>query len=105
MVFQQSHHNPCIYTHSGGDPFIIRVYVDDIVLASRNAKHTEVKRGLAKKFEIKDLCELSYFLGVDIKTCKNGAIWMGQSTYTESTLRMYGMKESKAVSTPVDIGI
>ena len=30
---------------------------------------------------------------------------MGQSTYTESTLRKYGMEESKAVSTPVDIGI
>ena len=106
MRFQQSYHNPCIYTHSGGDPFIIGVYIDDMVLASRNANHTEeVKIGLAKKFEIKDLGELSYFLGVNIKTCKNGAVWMGQSTYSESTLRKYEMEESKAVSTPVDIGI
>lgn len=30
---------------------------------------------------------------------------MGQSTYTENTLRKYGLKELKAISTPVDIGI
>ena len=30
---------------------------------------------------------------------------MGQSTYTESILKKYGMEEAKAISTSVDSGI
>ena len=92
-----------IYTLSGGATFIIGVYVDDIILAGKDHKQMEeIKRILAKTFDIKDLGELKYFLGVKID--KIGTVWIGQPMYTENVLKKYGMEDAKAVSTPVDVG-
>ena len=63
----------------GGKILIISVHVDDIVLAGNSSKQIDkVKRAISKKFEIKDLEELKYFLSVKIVTnYKNGTIWIG----------------------------
>ena len=48
--------------------FYIGVYVDDIILAGKTeSKLTEVKSGLSRKFDIKDLGELNYFLGMKVE--------------------------------------
>ena len=53
---------------------------------------------------MKDLGELNYFLGVQVsQDHKNGKVWIGQSTFTESILRKYGMEDAKPVKTPVDV--
>ena len=53
----------------GGKILIISVYVDDIVLAGNSSRQIDkVKRAISKKFEIKDLEELKYFLSVKIVT-------------------------------------
>ena len=45
--------------------FYIGVYVDGIILAGKTErKLTEVKTGLSRKFDIKDLGKSKYFLGV-----------------------------------------
>ena len=47
--------------------FIIAVYVDDILLARKSDERmTEVKRALSERFDVKDLGERHYFLGVNI---------------------------------------
>ena len=104
MGFKQSSNDPCIYTLSGGETFIIGVYVDDVILAGKDCKQMEeIKRKLAEKFDIKDLGELKYFLGVNIKV-NNGSVWIGQPLYVEKLLKKYGMENAKAIRTPVDIG-
>ncbi len=51
---------------AGGDVFFIGVY-DDIVLAGRSDERIkEVKDAIAKKFEIKDMGQLHYFLGMTV---------------------------------------
>ena len=67
MGFAQTSSDPCIYIAKGGEPFIIRIYVDIILLAGKNNKQiSEVKLALAERFDVKDLGELNYFLGVKI---------------------------------------
>ena len=52
---------------SEGDPFIIAVYVDEILLAGEEDKQMlEVKQALSKRFQVKDMGELHDFLGVRI---------------------------------------
>ena len=110
MGFEQSSSDPCIYTLSEGATFIIGVYVDDIILAGKDHKQMEeIKRILAKTFDLKDLGELKYFLGVKIRvnhnSCKpQGTVWIGQPMYIENVLKKYGMEDAKAISTPVDVG-
>ena len=59
MGFVQAASDPCIYTSSGGEMFMIGVYVDDIILTGKSDKRMkEVKKDLAKKFNIKDMGKL-----------------------------------------------
>ena len=57
-----------------------------------------MKTDLSRKFDTKDLGELSYFLGMKI-----GSVWIGQRAYTENMLKNVGLEDCKPVSTPVDI--
>ncbi len=105
MGFVQTPSDPCIYTTETDEMFIIAVYVDDILLAGHsNKRMTEVKKLLARHFELTDMGELTQFLGVKIvQKPKTEEIWMGQTTYTKSVLKKFEMENSKPVATPVDI--
>ena len=105
MGFSQTKGDPCIYTAQHGEPFIIGVYVDDILLASKSDKRlAEVKATLADEFHMKDMGELHHFLGVKIiQRHETGEIWMGQSVYTRNVLEKLGMTNSKPMPTPVDV--
>lgn len=102
--FVQSESDPCIYRESSGELFLLGVYVDDIVMASKSqARLKEVKKSLAKRFDIKDLGKLHHFLGMKIiQDEATGKVWVGQQAYTESLLRKFGMEDAKPVATPVD---
>lgn len=102
--FQQHSSDSCLYVSGQKDElFIIAVYVDDLILATRNKKRMDVvKKLLANQFEVKDLGELNYLLGVTVKQDhSSNSVWIGQPTYTSNILDRFGMSESKAVVTPV----
>ena len=83
----------------------IGVYVDDIILAAKNEKQLkQVKENLSNKFDIKDLGELKYFLGIKVEQNKeSGSISIGQPAYTENLLKGLGMQDSKPTSTPAEV--
>ena len=106
MGFEQANSDPCIYTASGGELFLIAVYVDDIILAGRSdLRMKEVKDAIAGKFTVKDLGELHHFLGVKvIQNKESNSIWIGQEAYARELLKKFKMEESNAVSTPIQLG-
>ena len=60
MSFEQTS-----YVSSKGELFFIAVYVDDIILAGKSIERmNEVKSALSAQFDVKDLGDLHYFLGV-----------------------------------------
>ena len=72
MGFKQSTSDPCIYTSTteSGGLLILAVYVDDILLAGKSQqKIAQVKADLRKLFQLKDMGELHYFLGVSVQQC------------------------------------
>ena len=101
MGFVQAKGDPCLYMASEGEIFIIAVYVDDIVLAGKgDQRMAEVKQALAHQFQVKDMGELHYFLGVKVVRDKeSGDVWIGQPAYATSVLQKYGMENVKAVNT------
>ena len=67
MGYVLSTNDLCIYTSSEGELSIIGVFVDDFVVTGESSGIIEqVKTALAQKFDVKDLGELYYFLGVQI---------------------------------------
>ena len=54
----------------------------------------KVKRALSERFDIKDMGELHYFLGVNITQNQNGDVWIGQPVYTQDILTKFGMSDA-----------
>ena len=66
--FTQSEDEPCVYKfiHEGKIVFLI-LYVDDILLIGNDVgKLSEIKMWLAQQFDMKDLGEAAYILGIRI---------------------------------------
>lgn len=83
---------------------IVLIYVDDlIILASDKDKMLELKSKLHEEFDIKDLGEVHFFLGVHIErdraTC---TIILDQHKYIEEVLERFGMADCKPIGTPLD---
>ena len=104
MGFVQAAGDPCLYMASEGEMFLIAIYVDDILLAAKTIERLNaVKQALSQKFQVKDMGELHYFLGVRVvQDQKAGSVWIGQQSYTESILKKFGMEDAKNIRTPVD---
>ena len=105
--FKPSMNDPCIYTlNSGGEIFILAVYVDDIILAGRSSESIQqIIRQIATKFDVKDTENLRHFLGVKVRNLEGGGILIGQPTYIKEILKKFNMENSKSVATPVEAGV
>lgn len=101
----QSTADPCtFFSGQGEDILIVTVYVDDMLVASRNeAKIIGVLNHLSKKFEVKNLGEIKYCLGIEFTRDDEG-ITMNQKGYVNDILDRFGMLEAKPVATPLDLG-
>jgi len=79
------------------------VYVDDIILtASTTSLLRHVVQQLCCEFAIKDLGDLHFFLGVQVRRDASG-FSLSQAQYTEDILERAGMSNCKLTTTPVDV--
>jgi hypothetical protein len=105
MNFMQTDADPCIYVSlDSSGTIIIAVYVDDILIAGETEKCVaEVKHAIASRFEVTDMGELHYFLGVKIvRDRNNGSVWLGQPAYSTSIMQQFDMQDAKTRKTPLD---
>jgi hypothetical protein len=97
----------CIYmrkTRRGNEEnmVLIAVYVDDIIIASNSMEEiNNLKENLAKIFQMKDMGQIKYCLGIEFNVKKN-KVTMSQKKYVDDLLKRFGMENSKEVSTPMD---
>jgi hypothetical protein len=101
--FKKNDVNNCIYTKMKGGKFIILVfYVDDILLASSDKRMLHETKGfLSSNFDIKDLGEASYVLGIKIHRDRTKRVLeMSQRAYIEKIVKIFNMDKSKATPVP-----
>ena len=83
-------------------PISILLYVDDLVIIGADLGEIDcVKLQLAASFDMKDLGNLHYSLGIDVIRTPEG-ILISQRHYVLSMLFNFGMADCKSVSTPLD---
>ena len=106
--FSQLEDEPCVYKmiHEGIVVFLI-LYVDDILLIGNDVgKLSEVKFWLAKQFDMKDLGEAAYVLGIQIfRDRKNKYLALSQASYIDKMLVRYVMQDSKKGMLPFVHGV
>jgi histone deacetylase 1/2 len=89
-----------IYIKSGIIIFVL-VYVDDIIVTSSSNKAiTSLLQDLSSTFALKDLGDLHYFLGIEVKRFNQGIV-LTQQKYALDLLNRVGLKACKTLSTPL----
>jgi histone deacetylase 1/2 len=77
------------------------IYVDDIIVASSSQEATDaLLSDLKKDFALKDLGDLHYVLGMEVKKVQSGIV-LTQDKYATNLLRRVNMLSCKPVSTPL----
>ncbi|PHT36714.1 hypothetical protein CQW23_24414 [Capsicum baccatum] len=87
--FVKSPYEHALYTkkNKAGDIMIVCLYVDDMIFTGNNpGVFDDFKKAMTKEFEMTNIGEMSYFLGVKVKQISDG-IFMSQKKYAEQILK------------------
>lgn len=77
------------------------IYVDDIIVTGSSSEAVQtLLKDLRKNFALKDLGELNFFLGIEVKKMGGGTI-LSQEKYAQDILQHVGMLNCKPRSTPL----
>jgi hypothetical protein len=55
---------------------------------------------MVQKFKMSMMCELTFFIGFQVKQLKEG-IFVSQTKYTQDILKMFGMKDENPIKAPM----
>ena len=86
---------------------MIALWVNNLMIfAKEKVTINNVKSRLNESFEMKDLGELEYFLGIQVHQDQTkNTIKINQESYVEKILHVQGMWECKALTTLLDPGM
>ncbi|RYE20331.1 MAG: hypothetical protein EOP45_11235, partial [Sphingobacteriaceae bacterium] len=105
--FKENIVDRCIYLKISGSKFIILVlYVDDILLATNDlGLLRQTKEFLSKNFEMKDMGEASYVIGIEISRDRSqGWLGLSQKAYINKVLERFKMDKCSAGIVPIQKG-
>ena len=106
--FEKSPDEPCVYKRIQGTKVVFLVlYVDDILLIGNNIEVlSSVKGWLQKQFDMKDLGEANYILGIKLpRDRKNKVLALSQALYIDKILARFSMENSKKGTLPFKHGV
>ncbi|XP_048491475.1 uncharacterized mitochondrial protein AtMg00810-like [Beta vulgaris subsp. vulgaris] len=106
LKFKQSTQDYSLYTRTqDGEFLVVLVYVDDILVTGTSTSQiAAVKLALDEAFTIKDLGDLTYFLGIEVHRNDKG-IFLSQRKYIKDILVDAGMEECFVAPAPLSTGL
>jgi hypothetical protein len=106
LGFTRSRADICVFFKLGDAPIIITVSTDDMTLSAALLETIlELKGNLQARYEITDLGELRWILG--IKVTRNRDAWtisLSQKAYIESILNEFNLADASPLSVPAEPG-
>ena len=105
--FKEKTVDQCIYHKINGSKFILLVlYVNDVLLENNDIGLLhETKRFLSNNFEMKDLGNAYFVLGIQIHRDRScGILDLSQKAYIDKVLSRFGMKDGVPGDTPIAKG-
>ena len=102
--FKENEEDNCIYAKFKNGKFIFLIlYVDDILLVSSDVGLLlETKKFLSSNFDMKDLGEVSFILGIEIhRDRRKRVLGLSQKAYLEKVLKKYSMHACKLSPAPI----
>lgn len=108
MSFRASESDAGLYiAHHKGSNVYVLVYVDDILIAAKDmAAIINVKERLTSAFDVRDLGEAKYFLGMSLDRDRTEyTLKMSQQRLASELVDKYGLKEAKIKTVPMSPSI
>ena len=104
LGYQQSKNDYSLFLNKSSTHItLVAIYVDDILITgSDQAEITHVKHYLNQCFDIKDLGQLQYFLGLEFSYIPEGII-LSQRKFTTDLIKDSGLTYSKPATTPLPL--
>ncbi|KAF7810363.1 Retrovirus-related Pol polyprotein from transposon TNT 1-94 [Senna tora] len=101
LGFEKSVNEATLYVKTvGADTLIVSIYVDDILVIGSNEKDVkEFRLQMEVMFEMNDLEQMCYFLGVEVSQESKG-IFISQKKYAADLLKKFSLSGCKSVSSP-----
>ena len=82
----------------------IRMGIFDIIIIANSESTLSFGKNILKnRFKMKDLGEISKFLGIRFKRYQDGSMSMDQTQYLQTVLEKFGMETCNPRSTPCEI--
>ncbi len=99
--FQRSINEPCFYFNQIDDVYLL-VWVDDLLISANANILDNTKQTLEQRFQMKDLGQVSLFLGIEFEHDVN-QITLSQAKYINKILNRFGMLDCKPKFTPSEM--
>ncbi|GFS44208.1 hypothetical protein Acr_00g0089110 [Actinidia rufa] len=81
---------------------LLLLYVDNMIITGDDLDGIEtLKQFLSLQFQMKDLGNLSYFLGIEVSSTSDG-YYLSQTKYDSDLLSRVGLTDNKTVDTPLE---
>jgi hypothetical protein len=91
--------------NQGTHKLIAQIYVDDIIFgATLDSLSHEFSKEMKQEFEMSMICELNYFLGLQVKQTTEG-IFISQSKYAKDLVKRFGMDGKSRAQIPMSTSI
>jgi Reverse transcriptase (RNA-dependent DNA polymerase) len=98
----------CIYTRtSNGNSSIVAVHVDDMLACTNSEMEMKrLKNDLESLFEIKDLGDIHWLLGVAIMWDREArTVSLSQASYVDTVVAHFKMQDAYPATTPLETGM
>ena len=106
--FHALHSDCCVYIkRAGRTVMFVLVYVDDLLLVTNDtAELTATKAALSDRFDMKDMGEAHFILGVQIRRDRaRRQLYLSQQEYVRTVLKRFHMEDCKPVASPMATGV
>ncbi|XP_016185076.1 uncharacterized protein LOC107626691 [Arachis ipaensis] len=99
--------NPCLFVkHSSLSTIYLLAYVDDILVTGTAASEVnKLITDLNEVFTLKDLGEMSFFMGIEAERTVAGSLVLKQTKYVKDLLKKADMADARTMPTPIMSGL
>ena len=108
LGFPSLHSDCCVYIKRiGSTVILVLVYVDDLILVTNDtADLTATKAALSVRFDMKDMGEAHFILGVQIRRDRaRRQLYLSQQEFVRTVLKRFNMEDCKPVPSPMTTGV